>query len=183
MITQIDFNILNAIQELRTPFLDGFFSFITHLGDKGFIWIVITLILFCFKKTRKCSVMMAITPIIGTLLGNIILKNLIGRVRPFVELSDMKDILIIAPPSGYSFPSGHTLSSFECAVAIFLNNKKWGMVALGLAALIGFSRNYLYVHYPTDVLAGALLGVVIAFISKVIYEKFIADKKIGKFEF
>ena len=183
MITQIDLNILDFIQGLRTPFLDNFFSFVTHLGDKGMVWIALTLILFCFKKTRKWSVMMAISLIIGTLLGNIILKNVIGRVRPFIEVPAMKDMLIIAQPSGYSFPSGHTLSSFECAVAIFLNDRKWGAAALVLASLIGFSRNYLYVHFPTDVLAGALLGVALAFVSKVIYGKFIANKKLGKLEF
>lgn len=176
MITQIDFTILDFIQTLRSPVSDAVFSFITRLGDSGFIWILTALIMLCFKKTRKCGIIVAIALIIGTIAGNLILKNLFARERPFILNPDMVENIIISLPSGYSFPSGHTRSSFEAAFAIFLCNKKWGIPALILAALIGFSRNYLYVHYPTDVIAGAILGIVIGFASYFIYQKLIKDR-------
>ncbi len=183
MITQIDFNILDWIQTIRTPALDAFFSFVTHLGDEGIIWIVTAVIMLCFKKTRKCGIMMGVSLIIGTIIGNLALKNIIARERPFVQNPDMMKNLIIHAPSSYSFPSGHTLSSIESATAIFLCNKKWGIPAITLAFLIGISRCYLYVHFPTDVIVGAILGVCIGLFSKHIYNKIFYNKlKIGKFE-
>ncbi len=182
MITSFDFKILDFIQTLRTPFLDKVFTFITHLGDEGYVWIAIAVILLFFKKTRKCGIIMAITLIAGLLIGNIALKNIFARPRPFVLDPTKIANVLISPPSSYSFPSGHTLSSIECAVAIWLCNKKWGIPAIILAVLIAFSRNYLYVHYPTDILAGAVLGVAIAYFTHFIYNKFLNGKKIWKIE-
>ena len=182
MITQFDFKILDFIQTLRTPFLDSIFSFITKLGDEGIIWIALTLIFLIFKKTRKCGIIMALSLILGTIVGNIGLKNIFARPRPFTLRPEMVENIIISLPSSYSFPSGHTMSSFETAFAVFLYNKKWGIAPLVLATLIGFSRNYLYVHYLTDVIAGAILGIAIAVIVYYIYKKYIDGKKIGKFE-
>lgn len=179
MITQIDFAILDAIQKIGIPVLDVIFKVITTLGDGGVIWILSAIIMLCFKKTRKCSVMMIIALVLGTLIGNVTLKPLIARPRPFIQNPDMLTNLIIKAPGGYSFPSGHTLSSFECATAMFLFDKKFGIPAFILAALIGFSRLYLYVHVPTDVIAGALLGIAIGFISKIIFEKIDGIKKKG----
>ncbi|MBQ8606285.1 MAG: phosphatase PAP2 family protein [Clostridia bacterium] len=180
----MDFKILDFLQSIRTPILDSVFSFITRLGDAGIIWIVLILILLCFKKTRKGAIIAAISLIIGTIVGNLILKNLIARPRPFVTREEMEALLIIHAPSGFSFPSGHTLSSFVAATAIALRNKEIGIPALVLAALIGFSRNYLFVHYPTDVLAGCVIGIIIAVSVNLLYKKFIENKfKIGKFEF
>ena len=183
MITQIDLKILDFLQTLRTPVLDAIFKFITHLGDEGIIWIVLTLVLLCFKKTRRYGIVMGISLVVGTVIGNFALKNIIARPRPFTVNSDMLANLIVTPPDSYSFPSGHTLSSFECATALFMCNKKMGIPALILAALIGFSRNYLYVHYPTDVIVGALLGIAIGVGVYLLYNKYVAGKyKIGKLE-
>ena len=182
MITAFDFKFLDFLQELRTPFLDAVFSFITRLGDEGIIWILIALIMLCFKKTRKCGIIVALALILGTIVGNLGLKNIFARPRPFTLRPEMVDKIIISLPGSYSFPSGHTMSSFESAFAIFLYNKKWGIAPLILAILIGFSRNYLYVHYLTDVIAGAVLGIVVAVIVYFIYKKYIDGKKIGKFE-
>lgn len=161
MITSIDFKILDAIQSITNPVLDAFFVVITHLGDAGALWIAIAVLCLCFKKTRKCGVMLAAVLILGTLLGNMALKNIIARPRPFVQNPEMLKELLIAAPHGFSCPSGHTLASFESAFVIFLNNKKWGIVSLVIAALIAFSRMYLYVHFFTDILLGTLLGIVL----------------------
>ena len=176
MITQIDFQILEFFEEHASPALDFFFSLITKFGDHGIFWLALTIVLLCFKKTRTCGAMMAISLFIGFLVGNIVLKNIIARPRPFIQDPVLMGKLIISPPSGYSCPSGHTLASFECAVAIFMNNKKWGAAALVLAALIGISRNYLLVHFPSDVLFGLVLGVASAIAAYFIFNKLIKTR-------
>ena len=98
--------------------------------------------------------------ILGLIFGNGILKNLFQRVRPY----DLEEALVQTPliekPSDWSFPSGHTLASFEAATVLMIRDKRFGIPALVLAFLIAFSRLYLYVHFPSDVLAGVLLGVL-----------------------
>lgn len=156
----MDFQILDFIQTyLRTPFLDSFFSRITHLGDAGTVWILIAVILLFTKRYRKAGLGMLLTMLIAYILGDLIIKPLAGRARPFTY-RDIK--LLIPPPGQYSFPSGHSASSFGAAVFLYLCNKKLGIPAFVLAALIAFSRLYLYVHYPTDVLGGILLGTACA---------------------
>ena len=97
---------------------------------------------------------------IGFLLGNVALKNMVARQRPC--WLDPSVGLLVQVPRDFSFPSGHSMVGFEGAVSIFMFNRKWGIPALMLAVLIAFSRLYLFVHFPTDVLAGAVLGTVIA---------------------
>ena len=176
-IYQFDYSILNWIYDnLHTPFGDGFFKFITHLGDAGWFWIALAALMLCFKKTRKIGMCMGVALVCGLLVGNVTLKPLIARIRPYdaFDPNDPERLnkfyymarevqLLISPPHDYSFPSGHTLASFEGAGAIFFCNKKWGIPALILAALIAFSRVYLYVQYFTDILVGAILGFGFAF--------------------
>lgn len=157
----IEFSILFQLQKLHRPVLDELMVLITFLGDKGWVWIATGLILCCAPKTRRCGVSVLLSLLGGFLLGNCLLKNLICRGRPCWLYRELP--LLIAVPLDYSFPSGHTLAGFESAVTILFYHRKWGIAALVLAALIGFSRLYLFVHFPTDVLAGALLGTGIAF--------------------
>ena len=156
----MDFGILYALKTFHNGVLDKIMIGITYLGEKGLFWIALSLILMIFKKTRKCGIFMLVSMMIGVVLGNGILKNVVRRERPC--WLDQNIQLLIANPKDFSFPSGHTLASFEAAVTIFLFDKKWGIVALITAVLIGISRLYLFVHFPTDVLAGAVLGTVIA---------------------
>ena len=159
-----DYSILNYINEhFHNAFFDGFFSIITHLADAGWFWIALAALLLCFKKTRKTGCVMGAALLMGVIFGNGILKPLIHRVRPYDNAAWSPAVtratLLISPPSDYSFPSGHTLASFEGAFGIFLCNKKWGAPALVLAVLIAFSRLYFYIHYPTDVIGGMILGI------------------------
>ena len=133
---------------------------ITYLGEKGIFWISIGVILLFFKKTRKCGLFMLISMMLGLIFGNGLLKNLVARQRP-CWIDDTINLLV-ANPKDFSFPSGHTLASFEAAITILLFDKRWGIVAIITAFLIGISRLYLFVHFPTDVLAGAVLGTIIA---------------------
>lgn len=170
----MDFNILYLIDNLHNEVLDKIMIFFTNLGDAGIFWIVLALILIFFKKTRKCGVLMLISMVIGVIVGNGIIKNIVQRQRPCWIDSSIP--LLIPNPSDYSFPSGHTLASFEAAIMIFLHNKKWGIAAIVLALIIGFSRLYLFVHFPSDVLCGAILGTCISLLVYFVAKK-IMDKK------
>lgn len=156
----MDFKILYLIDKLHHPILDKIMLFFTNLGDAGIVWIAIAILLLVGKKTRKCGIYMLVSMGIGLLLGNVLLKNIVARQRPC--WLDHSIELLIASPKDFSFPSGHTLASFEAAVMIFLFSKKWGIVAFLLAIVIAFSRMYLFVHFPSDILGGALLGTAIS---------------------
>ena len=159
-----ELNILDFIQEnLRCGFLDWFFSTITRLADSGIFWILLAVTLLLFKKTRKTGLMMGVALLFGLVVGNMTLKPLIARIRPY-DLNPSVTLLI-DKLHDYSFPSGHTLSSFEGATVLMIRDKRFGIPAIILAALIALSRLYLYVHYPTDVLAGAILGAAFGFLA------------------
>jgi len=171
----MEFNILYAINEIHNPVLDKIMVGITTLGDAGAIWILLGIILLFMKKTRKCGILMLISIALGALVGNVILKNVIARPRPCWVNPDIA--LLIPNPHDFSFPSGHTLASFEAAIMIFLHNKKWGSLSLVLATLIAFSRMYLFVHFPTDIIGGIILAIIISLIVYYGCEK-INNKKI-----
>ena len=158
-LLELEFSILYFIQGLHTPFLDRFMTAVTSLGDKGWFFIVLGIILFCFKWTRKMGAAVLLSLAAGGLIGNVVLKNLVMRDRPCWIDESVR--LLIQNPKDFSFPSGHTLASFETAVSIFLYNRKWGVPVLVLASVIALSRLYLFVHFPTDVLSGMALGIFI----------------------
>lgn len=156
-----DISVLNFIQEnIVNPVLDVFFSLITHLGDDGIFWIAIAVVMLFFEKTRKTGIMMGAALILGLIIGNGVLKNVFGRVRPYALDDAMRSIdqLLVKAPSDASFPSGHTLASFEASVVLMIRDKRFGIPALIIAMCVALSRLYLYIHFPTDVIAGAILG-------------------------
>lgn len=160
----MELSILDWIQNhLRCDFLDGFFSFITHLGDAGLFWIALAVLLIFFKKTRKTGLMMGLALVLGLLVCNLTLKPLVARIRPFDINTAVT--LLIERPHDFSFPSGHTQASIGAAAVLLIRDKRLGIPAILLAVLIAFSRLYLYVHYPTDVLTAALLGSLFAVLS------------------
>ena len=178
MIQDFDFMVLDFIQSnIRNIFLDKIMPFITYLGSGGLIWIFVALLLIFIKKYRLCGIEMITGLLTGLLIGNIILKNLVMRERP-CWINESIDMLI-SVPKDYSFPSGHTMTSFAAAVILYYMNKKIGIAAYVLAAIIAFSRLYLYVHYPSDVLAGIILGIITSFISIRIYNYFKKKKKVS----
>lgn len=152
--------IIHWIQEnLRIGFLTPIMQLITSLGDSGIFWIVLTILLLIFKKTRKAGLCCALALILNLIVVNISLKPLIARARPYAVLE--KIAILTTQPGDHSFPSGHSASSFACAWAFFRCSKKsWGVPALVLAALIALSRLYVGVHYPTDVLFGCIIGAL-----------------------
>lgn len=175
----MEYSILNYIQNLRTPFLDLLMSSVTRLGDGGVIWIILAIILLFFKKTRKLGISSITALILGTVVFTLILKNIIARERPYSNEEALLNVnqLLISPPKDYSFPSGHSMASFATSISILLNNRKIGIFALLLACLIAFSRMYLYVHFPSDVIFGALFGTVTAIFSNFLINKIINRRK------
>ena len=174
-----DLPILNWIQaHLQSTVLDFIMPYITILGDAGIFWIACAVILMLIPKHRKAGFSMGIALIFGVVVCNMILKPLVGRIRPYnynleVLKLQWQDFLVhgkllVETPHDFSFPSGHTIASFEASVALYKNNKRLGIPALILASLISFSRMYLYVHYPTDVIASVILGTIFALIANLI---------------
>lgn len=163
-ITQIDFAILNGIQNLLgCQFCDFFFKLVTRIGDGGIFWIVSSAVLILPKKTRRLGFTLLITLGICFLTFDGVIKTLVGRLRPYQQNPDFH--ILIGEPHGSSFPSGHSASAFCIATIYFLFRKtntfaqKVWIPVLILAVLILFSRLYLYVHFPTDVICGALIGM------------------------
>lgn len=168
-IQNIDNIILNFIDTMfHSPFMDKLMPIVTRLGDKGFIWIFIAILLMITKKYRITGIIMLSSLGVSALIGNLILKPLIARERPFFMNTDYK--LLITKPHDFSFPSGHTMSSFTASTVLFIRHRKIGIGALILAALIAFSRLYLYVHFPSDILAGLLMGVTVACFCSYVYK-------------
>lgn len=155
-----EFYLLDLMQNLRGPFQDRFFSAVTHLGDAGAVWIITGAVMLAFKKYRRCGISVLLSLLLCACVTSGIIKPMADRLRPY----EVKQILISIPmPFGASFPSGHTSSSFAAAFSIFLLHKRESVPAFVVAVMIAFSRMYFYVHFPTDVLVGALVGILSAF--------------------
>ena len=183
-----DLPVLDWIQaNMQSGFMDKFMPFITRFGDHGTFWMIVAALLFLFPKTRKTGLGMAIAMMLGLLVCNVTLKPLVARIRPY-DLQEELGVtiqLLGERMHDFSFPSGHTIASFEAAVVMLKNSKKLGIPAMILAVLIAFSRLYLYVHYPTDVIVSVILGTLFALIGDglagLIAPKLGAGKK-GKYE-
>lgn len=161
-ILQWDGQALLFIQEhIRQVWMDGFWKTITHLGDAGWFWIILGIVLLIPKKTRKAGIAALAALAIGALITNVALKNIIARIRPYEVVEGLK--LLIEPQSDFSFPSGHTCASIGAALAMYpFLERKWGIPLVILAVLISLSRLYVGAHYPTDVLGGAVVGAFAA---------------------
>ena len=154
----LDWSILHWIQNtLSCPFLDALMPRLTALGDGGMIWLLAAGGLICTKKYRRHGFLLLGGLAAGVLAGNVFLKNLFARPRPC--WLDQSVRLLIAPPTDYSFPSGHTLSSVIGATILTKAGRRFGCAAVPLAVFVVFSRLYLYVHFPSDILGAAVLGV------------------------
>ena len=170
-----DLPILEWIAEnLHCAFLDTVMPLITLLGDAGIFWIACAVVLLLIPKYRKVGLSMGAALLLGVVLCNMTLKPLVGRIRPYdYQFAHFGKViqLLVATPHDFSFPSGHTIASFEAATVLLIHNRKLGIPAMVLAVLIAFSRLYLYVHYPTDVLASVVLGICMAFLGNYLVKK------------
>lgn len=192
-IVQIDGNILLWIQDnIRNDFLTPIVKFITHLGDHGILWIVLLLVLLIIPKTRKAGMLGAGALLLTFVITNLCLKPMIARTRPYEVIEGL--IRIIEKQGDHSFPSGHTANSMAVGVMLWIVSQKGQLLEKGkvyfpkaagwffliLSVLIGLSRLYVGVHYPTDVLGGAVIAMVDASIVFFVYKVFMKslDKKL-----
>lgn len=175
LAVSFDLPILDWIQaNLQSEFMDFIMPIITMFGDDGIFWIACAVILMFTKKYHKTGLGMGFAMLIGLLVCNVTLKPLIARLRPYdfqlqilgneVMIASDKIMDIIYSMHDFSFPSGHTIASFEACTVLMLNSKKMGIPATILAILIAFSRLYLYVHYPTDVIFSVFAGIAFGFL-------------------
>ena len=181
-MTEIEFTILDGLQSIHNNVLDKIMTAFTFLGELGWFWILCGVALLFSEKYRKNGWIVLFTLLTGLLIANVLLKNLVARVRPY-DINTAVN-LIISKPTDWSFPSGHTTASFGAAAALMYANKKWGIAAYITATILAFSRMYLYVHYPTDILGGILVGtlsfiIVITVYKHINWEK-AAEKLKGK---
>lgn len=180
-----DLPILDWIQEtMQCTFLDKTMPIVTLFGDGGVFWIGIAVLLLFFAKYRKTGFSMGMALVLGLVVCNITLKPLVARIRPYdFQLQEFgREItLLISAQHDFSFPSGHTIASFEACTVLLLYDKRMGIPATVLAILIAFSRLYLYVHYPTDVLVSLVLGIAFGllgnFLVNLIYKKWVYNGK------
>lgn len=158
-VKEMEISILDWIQSMRTPIGDAVIPIITKLGNVGIIWILLSVVLLINPKTRKSGAIVAAALCVEFVLCNGILKNLFRRIRPCDVNTAIQ--LLIKRPKDFSFPSGHTAVSFAAVAALMFagEKKKLWLPALVLAVFIAFSRLYLYVHYPTDILGGIVVGI------------------------
>lgn len=162
---------------LRCAFGDAVMPIITLFGDAGIFWIACAVVLLFIPKYRKTGLAMGAALLIGLIVCNITMKPLIARPRPYDYIRDMAEYgyksieLLIERPGDFSFPSGHTLASFEAATVLLIHDKRLGIPAMILAVLIAFSRLYLYVHYPTDVLFSVFMSIGFAFLGNYLVKK------------
>ena len=186
LAVSFDLPILDWIQaHLQCGFLDFLMPVITLFGEDGIFWIAWAVLMLVLKKHRKTGLGMAFALILGLVVCNMTLKPLIGRIRPYDFQAQNFGITIKLLVDGLhdaSFPSGHTIASFEAATVLLLNNKKMGIPAMILACLIAFSRLYLYVHYPTDVLVAIVLGIAFGFLGNWLAGLCFSRAKKGHFE-
>lgn len=173
----MELSILHAIQQLHSPVLDQLMItvFNTFVGSLGQLWIVVGVVLLIIPKTRKCGAAVLLSYALSFLIGNEWLKDLIARPRPCAV--DDTVLMIVKKPSSFSCPSVHTYLAFSSAMAIWHYFKKAGIGVFVFAALVGFSRMYFFVHYPTDVLFGAVLGIVTAWFVCLALDKACASVK------
>lgn len=165
----MEIQILNAIQNIHTSWLDACMIGITKLGNHGLIWFGLTLVLLIIPKTRKIGIMCTLALIIDLIGCNLVLKHFFARPRPYMVNPNVH-LLIPEVGDHSSFPSGHTAMAFTIASVFYLNKfKGWQIIGI-FAILIAFSRLYLYVHFPTDVLAGILIGIGCGILGVRIYQ-------------
>ena len=183
-LMNLDSNILLFLQEyVRNPIVNAFLIPFTLSNNAGIACILIVAVFIYFKNLRKVGILMSISLILEFILTNLIIKNWVARIRPYEVIDGLT--LIVSKAHDFSFPSGHTGSAFALAVVIFMvMERKYGIIALALASLMGFSRLYVGIHYPSDVLGGIVLGVITSIIavkcfpdSSMLMQKFIKQKR------
>ena len=177
-IQNFDISVLNWIQAtLRCGFLDNFVVILNYIMTSGILWIALGIVLLFFRKTRAAGVTLLIALAFAFLFGDVLLKHVVSRPRPFTVNTDI--VLLMKEPTGSSFPSTHSGLAAASTTVLLAKKRTLGVIALVLAVCIAFSRLYLYFHYPTDVLCGLLLGVLCGMLALWIAKKANFDNRLS----
>ena len=169
-IYNFDFSILDWIQAtLRCGFLDSFVVILNYVMTSGILWIAVGVIMLFFRKTRAAGIILLAALAAVFLLGDVLLKHIVSRPRPFTVNTDV--VLLMKEPSGSSFPSTHSGLAAAATTVLLAKKRVLGVIALVLTICIAFSRLYLYFHFPTDVFCGLLLGVLCGLLMLLIAKK------------
>ena len=174
ILNPVEFPLLKSFHDtLQCGFLDAVMPVVSSLCKAGICWILLAAVLLIFRKTRKTAFSVALALILGLVVCNFTLKPIFARIRPYEF--DTTVVLLIKKEIDFSFPSGHTMASFCASTAVFMDNRKWGAFAFAVALLIAFSRIYLMMHFFTDVIVSAILGVLLGvlafFIVRLVWNK------------
>lgn len=160
----MDVGVLLAVQDLRSSALDPVVETYTSLGNCGMLWLILSGCLLCGKLTRQAGVLAIAAMLLGLICTSIILKPLVTRPRPWLHVAGLVPLIDEWDPN--SFPSGHTCAAFAAAMIFWRAlPETWTWVkilTITMAVLMGLSRLYVGVHYPSDILAGALVGFACA---------------------
>ncbi|MDR0648956.1 MAG: phosphatase PAP2 family protein [Synergistaceae bacterium] len=157
-VVKFDRSVMEWIERhLKTRRMDRLMLWATRMGDGGILWLLLSALLVCREKTRHAGLALLLCVTVCAAIGNLALKPFFKRTRPCNLNFSLP--LLLKRPCDSSFPSCHTLTSFAAAVTLCQTGSFLGTASFFLASLISFSRMYLYVHYPSDVLIGAVLGV------------------------
>lgn len=170
-IYEFDHNILLYIQEhMRSSALTPIMDISSKLVNLGILWVMICLVMLCFKRTRMLGAVTLSSLLLCLIVNNVIIKHAVARARPFDTYSDL--VPLIEKPTDYSFASGHTTASFAAA-GIFVRflPKPLAILTAVYAVMVAFSRLYLGVHYPTDVLCGMAIGIIGSMVTYYLYSK------------
>ena len=175
----LEFAVLDWIQaHLRCSFLDAVLPAVSWTANHGELWIILAVVLLLVRGQRKYGAAVACGLVLDLVSCNMLLKPLIGRVRPFAVNTAVE--LLVKAPLDASFPSGHTAASFAAVFALKTAGSPLWKPALAVAVVIAFSRLYLYVHWPSDVLGGALLGAAVGWAGAKIVENVLQKRKAGR---
>ena len=179
-VALIDTSAMHLMHDVtQCGFMDKLMPFVSMLGTGGFIWITIAVLLLFHKQTRGTGVAMCLAMLFCYLFGNLFLKNFIARPRPYTL---DPSIVLLVPPSiePYSFPSGHTMNAVSAASVLMMRKARFAWAAMTLAVLTAFSRIYLMMHFPSDVIGGAIIGALSAYICCIAvkrYEQYVPYRK------
>ena len=173
-----EWDVLYALQDIHNPILDVCMKLLSDLGNAGLFCILVSIVLMIIPKYRKMGIQCAITMALAFIIGNLFFKNLLMRARPCQI--DTAVQLLVKIPHDYSFPSGHTMNGFAASLSILYNNKRLGIPAVVLATLIAISRLYNFVHFPTDVIGGFIIALVLSMLTDYLVKKHYEKKASGK---
>lgn len=155
-------DVLQWFDSVHGTVLDPVMVGITYSATSGLVWFALGFLMTCSSRWRRCGVSVIVSVIAAYVIVDLVIKPIVCRERPF-DVSDFS--LLVPAPDSWSFPSGHTASAFAGATAVLIHSRRWGCAAMAYAVLVGVSRLYLCVHWPTDVIAGALVGMAVAFLA------------------